>query len=94
MSERRFDLATAVCATCAIVSTLGVLTKRRRFAALGAAAAVTGAIMANTRRDEVGHLEERITSMNEQIRQLETAVATQVQGRIAAENAVRSLTEN
>ena len=93
MSEPRFDLTAGLGVAGATASILAAVTGRRTFALLGGLAAGAGAAVAQKSRAEVDALEHRVTSMNEQIRQLESAVAGQVQSRMAAEEAVRSLTE-
>ncbi|MEM9468259.1 MAG: diguanylate cyclase [Actinomycetota bacterium] len=93
MSEPRFDLTAGFGAAGAAASLLSAATGRRKLAVFGALAAGAGAAVAQKSRAEVDALEHRVTSMNEQIRQLESAVAAQVQSRMAAEEAVRSLTE-
>lgn len=70
---------------------LAAMTGRKRFAIAGAGAAVAAAMLARRDAAEAADLERRVSSMNEQIRQLENAVAAQVQSRMAAEEAVKSL---
>ncbi len=93
MSEPRFDLTAGFGVAGAAASLLAAVTGRRKLAAFGTLAAGASAVLAQKGRAEVDALEHRVTSMNEQIRQLESAVAAQVQSRMAAEEAVRSLTE-
>ena len=93
MSEPRFDLTAGLGVAGAAASLLAAVTGHRRLAVLGTLAAGASAVAAQKSQTEVDALEHRVTAMNEQIRQLESAVAAQVQSRMAAEEAVRSLTE-
>ena len=93
MSEPRFDLTAGLAALGAVTGLTASITGRRKLAVFGSAAAAASAAMAAKGRAEADALEERVTSMNEQIRQLESAVAAQVQSRMAAEEAVKSLSE-
>ena len=83
MSESRIAAAGLVAA----------LTGRRKLAVVSAAGCGLVAALAHRTRAEADHLERRVAAMNEQIRQLERAVAAQVQGRLVAEEAVKSLTQ-
>jgi two-component system cell cycle response regulator len=85
------DLATGVGLVGLGAGVYAAMTGRTRFALLGAGAAAAAALLARRGADEARDLERRVSSMNEQIRQLENAVAAQVQSRMAAEEAVRSL---
>ncbi|MEQ8843192.1 MAG: GGDEF domain-containing protein [Acidimicrobiales bacterium] len=85
------DIATAVGFLGLGTGLLSAMTGRRKFALLSAGAAVAAALLARRDADEARDLERRVASMNEQIRQLENAVAAQVQGRMTAEEAVKSL---
>ena len=93
MSEPRFDLSAGLGIASASSHLLSAVTGRRSAALLGMLAAGASAALAQRGRAEADALEARVTSMNEQIRQLESAVAAQVQSRMAAEEAVRSLTQ-
>ena len=93
MSEPRFDLSAGLGIASASSYLLSAVTGRRSAALLGMLAAGASAALAQRGRAEADALEARVTSMNEQIRQLESAVAAQVQSRMAAEEAVRSLTQ-
>ncbi len=68
------------------------LSGRRRLALLASVASGVGAWSCVRQQDRVRRLEAHAETMEDQIRQLENAVAAQVQGRMAAEEAVRSLT--
>jgi two-component system cell cycle response regulator len=92
MSESRFDLTAGLGVAGAAASLLAAATGRRKLAVIGSLAAGATAALTQKNRAELDALEQRTTSMNEQIRQLESAVAAQVQSRMAAEEAVRSLT--
>ncbi len=91
MSDKRIDLPTGL-GIIGLGASLLTARRGRRAAALvaGSSAAAT-AFLAHRDGGEVADLEARVSSMNEQIRQLENAVAAQVQGRMAAEEAVKSL---
>ena len=93
MSESRFDLATAVGAATAATGFVASLTGRRKLAVFAAAGTGVVTALAARARSDADHLEHRVNAMNEQIRQLESAVAAQVQSRMAAEEAVKSLSE-
>ena len=93
MSETRFDLTAGLGVAGAAAGLLAAATNRRHLSVAASLAAGACALLAQKGRAEIDALERRTTSMNEQVRQLESAVATQVQGRMAAEEAVRSLTE-
>lgn len=92
MNEQRLPLASGIGLFGALAGALGALTGRRRMALVAGIAAGGGAWMALRARHEADELEDRVTSMTDQIHQLEKAVAAQVQGRMASEEAVRSLT--
>jgi diguanylate cyclase (GGDEF)-like protein len=77
MNDQRVDVATGIGVVGLGAGFLALVTGRRKFAVVAAG--------------ESADLERRVSSMNEQIRQLENAVAAQVQSRMAAEEAVRSL---
>ena len=91
MREQRIDIATGIGAVGLGAGVFAVVTGRRRFAVLSAGAAFAAALLARRDAAEAGELERRVTSMNEQIRQLENAVAAQVQSRMTAEETVKSL---
>jgi len=91
MSEQRIDLATGFGIAGIGAGVLASVTGRRKFALASAGAAAVAAVLAHRDAGEANDLEHRVASMNEQIRQLENAVAAQVQSRIAAEEAVKSL---
>jgi two-component system cell cycle response regulator len=91
MSDKRIDLPTGL-GIIGLGASLLTARKGRRAAALVAgSSAAAAAFLAHRDGGEVADLEARVSSMNEQIRQLENAVAAQVQGRMAAEEAVKSL---
>lgn len=92
MSEPRFDLTAGLGIAGAAAGLISAATGRRRLSMIAGLAGAAGAFVAQKSRAEVDALEHRVSSMNEQIRQLESAVAAQVQSRMAAEEAVRSLT--
>lgn len=93
MSESRFDIATALGATAAAAGMFASVTGRRKLSIVAATGTGAVAALAARARRDADDLEARISSMNEQIRQLESAVAAQVQSRMAAEEAVKSLSE-
>ncbi len=95
MSEQRLgsniDIATGIGLVGVGAGILGAVTGRKKFALASAGAAAAVALIARRDAGESRDLERRVASMNEQIRQLENAVAAQVQSRMAAEEAVKSL---
>ena len=91
MSDTRIDLATALGIAGAGAALLTVRRGRVAATAVAVASTATLATLASRSGRESRELESRTASMSEQIRQLENAVAAQVQGRMAAEEAVRSL---
>ncbi len=96
MSKQRMgsgsgDIATVVGFIGLGAGILGAMTGRKKFALASAAAAATAAVLARRDAAEASDLERRVASMSEQIRQLENAVAAQVQSRMTAEEAVKSL---
>lgn len=93
MSEPRPDLTTGLGAAAAAAGLLAAVTGRTKLALFGTAAAGATAALSRKKAVEMNALEDRVTSMNEQIRQLESAIAAQVQSRMAAEEAVKSLSE-
>ena len=88
MSDAGLDLSRAL-GTAAGVGLLAVVAGRTKLALLGSVAAGAAAALTLSRR----HADEQTNSMGEQIRELEQALATQVQRRMDAEEAVRSLSE-
>ena len=91
MNEQRMDFATGIGFLGLGTGLVAAMTRKRSYALLSAGAAVAAALLARRDAGEARDLERRVASMNEQIRQLENAVAAQVQGRMAAEEAVKSL---
>lgn len=91
MNEQRMDIATGIGLAGAGAGILAAVTGRRKLALVATAAAAATALFARRDGREAADLERRVSSMNEQIRQLENAVAAQVQSRMAAEEAVKSL---
>lgn len=91
MTDRRIDIPTGIGLTGLGSGVLAALTGRRKLALVAAGSALAAALIARRESREVDDLDSRVTSMNEQIRQLENAVAAQVQSRMAAEEAVKSL---
>ena len=91
MSEQRIDIASGVGIIGLGAGFAAAATGRAKFAMASAGAAVVAALLARRDAEEAPDLERRVSSMNEQIRQLENAVAAQVQNRMAAEEAVKSL---
>ncbi len=91
MIDKRIDTAAVVAATGIAAGFLTVLTGRKKLLAVTFSAIVGLGAMARRGRDESEELDQRASSMNEQIRQLEKAVATQVQSRMNAEQVVNSL---
>lgn len=93
MSSSRLDPAAALGAATAATGLVAAATGRRKLSFI--AAAGTGAITAlafRAQRD-ADDLDARTTTMTAQIRQLEKAVAAQVQSRMTAEATVKSLSE-
>ncbi len=88
MSDARPDLPGALGAA-AGVGLLAVVTGRTKLALLGSVAAGTAAALTLSRR----HADEQTDSIRDQTRELEQALATQVQRRMDAEEAVKSLSE-
>jgi diguanylate cyclase (GGDEF)-like protein len=91
MREQRIDIATGIGFVGLGAGILGAMTGRKKLALASGGAAVAAALLARRDAAEANDLERRVASMNEQIRQLENAVAAQVQGRMVAEEAVKSL---
>ncbi len=93
MSEQHLDLPTSIGLVGLGSGLMAALTGRRKLAFLAGTASAAAAVLSRRAHHETVHLEARVTSMNEQIRQLESAVASQVQNRMAAEEMVKSLSE-
>ena len=93
MSNSRFDLAAALGAATAATGLVATATGRRKLSVIAAAGTGAVAALAARARRDADELEARATAMTEQIRQLESAVAAQVQSRMTAEEAVKSLSE-
>lgn len=93
MNEQRIDLAAGLGAAGLGAGLLAAMSGRRKLAVLAAAAAGTCGYLAHRASGDAADLDARTKSMEEQIRQLEAAVATQVQNRMTAEDAVKSLSE-
>ncbi len=93
MSSSRFDPVAALGAATAATGLVAAATGRRKLSFI--AAAGTGAITARAFRAQrdADDLDARTTTMTAQIHQLEKAVAAQVQSRMTAEAAVKSLSE-
>jgi diguanylate cyclase (GGDEF)-like protein len=91
MNKQRVDITTGVGIIGFGAGLVAATTGVRKFALAGAGAAAAAALLARRDAREAADLERRVSSMNEQIRQLENAVAAQVQSRMAAEEAVKSL---
>jgi diguanylate cyclase (GGDEF)-like protein len=91
MSEQRSDLAGGIAALGATTGIVAALTGRRPLAFVTAGIALGAGLLARRHARDAAELEHRVASMNEQIRQLENAVAAQVQSRMIAEDAVKSL---
>ena len=89
MSDARPDLAGALGAAAAGVGVLVAMTGRTKLALLGSVAADAAAALTLSER----RADEQVGSMSEQIHELEQALAAQVQRRIGAEEAVKSLSE-
>jgi len=93
MSDARPDLAGALGAAAAGVGVLVAVTGRTKLALLGSVVAGAAAALTMSQRRTTDTADERIGSMNEQIHELEQALAAQVQRRMSAEEAVKSLSE-
>ena len=91
MNEKRLEIATGIGIAGLGAGLLGAMTGNRRAAVTGAGAAAAAGFLLRRDAREGRNLERRVASMNEQIRQLENAIAAQVQSRMAAEEAVKSL---
>ncbi len=93
MTEQRIDLATGLAASSLITGLVASIGGRRKLGVLAAGTAAASAALSQRNAKASAELDRRINAMNEQIRQLESAVASQVQNRMAAEEAVKSLSE-
>ena len=93
MTEQRIDLATALAASSLVTGLAATLGGRRKLGVVAAGTAAAGAVLSQRNARATAELDSRVSAMNEQIRQLESAVASQVQNRMAAEEAVKSLSE-
>lgn len=91
MNDQRMDVAAGIGAIGLATGVVAAMTGRRKLALLSAGAAAAAALLARRDAAEAAELERRVSAMNDQIRQLENAVAAQVQSRMAAEDAVKSL---
>jgi len=91
MTGSRINSTAALGATATAAGLLATLTGHRKLSGLATIGAGLAAALAMRTRAEAEHLEQRVSAMNEQIRQLENAVAAQVQNRMAAEETVKSL---
>lgn len=91
MREQRLSVAVALGIGGALAGVAAAVTGRRRLALVAGLAGAGAAVSASRSDNTIVDLEDRISSMTEQVRQLENAVAAQVQGRMTAEEAVRSL---
>lgn len=91
MNEQRLSVAIGLGIGGAVSGLVAAMTGDRRLATLAGLAGVGAAAAAMRAGRELSELEGRLSSMDEQVRQLETAVAAQVQGRMTAEEAVGSL---
>ncbi|MDW3220197.1 MAG: GGDEF domain-containing protein [Acidimicrobiales bacterium] len=91
MSDLRMDITTGIGIAGAGAGILAAVTGRRKVALVAAVGAAVAAAAARRDAQAAADLERRVASMNEQIRQLENAVAAQVQSRMVAEEAVKSL---
>jgi len=92
MIDKRIDMATGIGAAGIAAGLLSAFTGRKKLLAVTFGSAAGLSLMARRNRAEADALDQRVASMNEQIRQLERAVASQVQSRMTAEQAVGSLT--
>ncbi len=93
MTEQRMDLATGLAAASLVTGLVASLGGRRKLGVLAAGSAAASAALSQRNVKASAELDSRVAAMNEQIRQLESAVASQVQSRMAAEEAVKSLSE-
>lgn len=93
MTEQRIDLAAGLAASSLATGLLATFGGRRGLGVLAAGTAAASAVLSRRNAQAAAELDSRVTAMNEQIRQLEGAVASQVQNRMAAEEAVKSLSE-
>ncbi|GJM37275.1 MAG: hypothetical protein DHS20C19_06420 [Acidimicrobiales bacterium] len=91
MSDLRMDITTGIGLAGAGAGIFAAMSGRRKVAAIAAVGAAVAAAAARRDAKAAAELERRVASMNEQIRQLENAVAAQVQSRMVAEEAVKSL---
>lgn len=92
MMDKRLPPAAAAGVAGAVGGLLAAVTGRRRLALFASALSGIGAWASLNRQAHLDRLEAHAETMEDQIRQLENAVAAQVQARMAAEEAVRSLT--
>jgi diguanylate cyclase (GGDEF)-like protein len=93
MTDQRINLATGLAACSLVTGLAAALGGRRKLGVFAAGAAAASAVLSHRNAKEAGELDSRVTAMTDQIRQLERAVASQVQNRMAAEDAVKSLSE-
>ncbi|HAB56807.1 MAG: hypothetical protein CL433_08115 [Acidimicrobiaceae bacterium] len=93
ISDARPDLASALGAAAIGVGLLAAESGRTKLALLGSIVAGAAAALTMSQRRETDTADERNDSMNEQVHELEQALTTQVQRRIGAEEAVKSLSE-
>ncbi len=93
MTDNRIDVVTGIGIVGVLSSILGAFTRQKKFLSVAVACTIGLGFRARHSRDESDELDRRVSLMNEQIRQLESAVATQVQGRMSAEQAVNSLSQ-
>ncbi len=91
MTDKRIDMATGIGVAGIVAGVLGAVTGHGKLFAITFGSIAGLGVMAHRNRIEAEALDQRVASMNEQIRQLERAVATQVQSRMAAEQVVNSL---
>lgn len=91
MTGKRIDIATGIGVAGIAAGILGAFSRRKKLLAVTFGCTAALSAIARRNRVESVQLDQRVSMMDEQIRQLETAVATQVQNRMAAEQAVNSL---
>ncbi|MDG2219017.1 MAG: diguanylate cyclase [Acidimicrobiales bacterium] len=93
MTKQRIDLVTGLAACSIVAGLVAALGSRRTLGIFAACTAAASAVLSQRNSKTSDELDSQVTAMTEQIHQLERAVASQVQNRMAAEDAVKLLSE-
>jgi diguanylate cyclase (GGDEF)-like protein len=93
MTKQRVDLVTGLAACSLVAGLVAALGSRRKLGIFAVCTAAASAVLSQRNTKTSDELDNQVTAMTEQIHQLERAVASQVQNRMAAENTVKSLSE-